>query len=307
MDTLPICTKCHERLSFYHRAYSGERLCTMCFKASLKERVQGAINRFNMLDHWSRVAVGVSGGKDSLTLLHILKEIEEVTHGSEIIAVTVDEGIKGYRDEALEIVERSCLEMGVEWVKVSFADLFGYTMDEISARERTLGACSFCGVLRRRALNEVAKSIDADRLATGHTLDDMAQSALLNLLRGDIGKIASLDPGGYTNPGFVRRIKPLCEVPERETTLYAYLQGFEFQSTACPYAGEAMRGDVRSFLGDIETKRPGTLFTIHNTALKLIQEATNTRVMKTCRKCGEPSVGDTCRVCQLLEDKQTEV
>jgi len=176
-------------------------------------------------------------------------------------------------------------------------------MDDIAARERSLGACSFCGVLRRRALNEAAKEVDADRLATGHTLDDMAQSALLNLLRGDIGKMASLDPGGYTSPGFVRRIKPLCEVPERETTLYAYLQGFELQSTPCPYAGEAMREDARAFLGDMEARRPGTLFTIYNTALKLIPATASPTAMKTCKICGEPSVGETCRVCQLIQDK----
>ncbi len=297
----PICSKCHDRPSVYHRPYSGERLCPSCFKASLRERVQGVINRFDMLDHNSRVAVGVSGGKDSLTLLHILKEIEDDTHGSELIAVTVDEGITGYRDEALGIVERSCKSMDVEWRLVSFRDLFGSTMDEIAKRDRSLGACSFCGVLRRRALNEAAKQVDADRLATGHTLDDMAQSALLNLLRGDIGKMASLNPGGYTSPGFIRRIKPLCEVPERETTLYAYMQGFELQSTACPYAGEAMRGDARTFLADMEARRPGTLFTTYNTALKLIPVATTTEAMKTCRICGEPSVGETCRVCQLIE------
>ena len=299
----PTCTKCHGKPSVYHRPYSGERLCPTCFKASLKERVQGAINRFKMLDHWSRVAVGVSGGKDSLTLLHILKEIEDETHGSELIAVTVDEGIRGYRDEALGIVERACKAMDVEWRLVSFADLFGSTMDEIAAGERTLGACSFCGVLRRRALNEVAKRVDANRLATGHTLDDMAQSALLNLLRGDLGKMASLDPGGFTSPGFVRRIKPLCEVPERETTLYAYLQGFELQSTPCPYAGEAMRGDARTFLNMMEATRPGTLFTTYNIALKLIPAATTAETMKTCKICGEPSTGETCRVCQLLQDK----
>ncbi|MGD0805196.1 MAG: TIGR00269 family protein [Candidatus Bathyarchaeia archaeon] len=297
-----ICTKCHERPSIYHRAYSGERLCSTCFKASLRERVQGAINRFNMLDHWSRVAVGVSGGKDSLTLLHILKRIENETHGSEIIAITIDEGIKGYRDESLGIVERSCKKIGVEWLSISFDDLFGYTMDEIASSERRLGACSFCGVLRRRALNEAAKSVNADRLATGHTLDDMAQSALLNLLRGDTGKMASLHPGGFRNPGFVRRIKPLCEVPEKETTLYSFLEDFELQSISCPYAGEAMRGDARAFLGNMETRRPGTLFTTYQTALKLMPEAKTAEIMKTCRICGEPSSGDTCRVCQLLEE-----
>jgi cytoplasmic tRNA 2-thiolation protein 1 len=299
----PTCSKCRGNPSIIYRPYSGERLCPTCFKASLKERVQTTINRYKMLDHRSRVAVGVSGGKDSLTLLHILKEIEEGTHGSELIAVTIDEGIKGYRDEALGIVERACKEMDVEWRLVSFRDLFDASMDEIAASDRTLGACSFCGVLRRRALNEAAKSVDADRLATGHTLDDMAQSALLNLLRSDLSKMASLEPGGFSAPGFVRRIKPLCEVPERETAFYAYIQGFELQSTPCPYAGEAMRGDARAFLNDMEAKRPGTLFTTYNAALKLIPTTTNIDAMKTCRVCGEPSVGDTCRVCQLIKKK----
>lgn len=297
----PTCSKCHLKQSVIYRPYSGERLCPTCFKNSLKERVQTTINRYKMLDHWSRIAVAVSGGKDSLTLLQILKEIEDESHGSELIAVTVDEGIKGYRDEALGIVERACRGMGVEWRLVSFSDLFGTSMDEIGARNRSLGACSFCGVLRRRALNEAAKSVDADRLATGHTLDDMAQSALLNLLRGDIGKMASLNPGGYTSQGFVRRVKPLCEVPERETAFYAYLQGFEMQSTPCPYAGEAMRGDARTFLNEMEAKRPGTLYTTFNTALRLIPTESTVETMKTCKICGEPSTGNICRVCQLIE------
>jgi uncharacterized protein (TIGR00269 family) len=286
-----------------HRPYSGERLCPSCFRATLKERVQTTINRYKMLAHDSRVAVGVSGGKDSLTLLHILKEIEDESHGSELIAVTVDEGIEGYRDEALGIVERACKSMGVEWRLVGFRDLFGSTMDEIASTKRALGACSFCGVLRRRALNEVAKDVDADRLATGHTLDDMAQSALLNLLRGDLSKMASLDPGGFASPGFVRRIKPLCEVPERETAFYAYLQGFELQSTPCPYAGEAMRGDARTFLNEMEAKRPGTLYTTYNTGLRLIPAAEENEIMMTCKICGEPSTGEVCRVCQLIEKK----
>ena len=300
----PICTKCHENTSVFYRAYSGERLCPVCFKSSIKERIQGAINRFSMLDHWSRIAVAISGGKDSLTLLHVLKEIEEETHGSDLIAVTVDEGIEGYRDEAVGIAERACRKLDVEWRLVSFRQLFGRSMDEIAAEDRVLGACTFCGVLRRRALNEAARELAADRLATGHTLDDIAQSALLNILRGDTGKMSNLDPSGYTSPGFVRRIKPLCEVPERETAFYAYLNGFELQGVACPYAGEAMREDIRTFLAQMESKRPGSLFTTYNTALKLIP-VTSAQAMKTCRICGEPSTGEKCRVCQLLPERTT--
>ena len=254
-----------------------------------------------MLEHWSRVVVAVSGGKDSLTLLHLLKEIEDETHGSDLIAVTIDEGISGYRNEAVKIAVDASKKLKVEWKLVSFKDLYGTTMDEITSKARELGACSFCGVLRRRALNIVARDMNADRLATGHTLDDMAQSAFLNLLRGDMGRISALTPGGFNAPGFVRRIKPLCEIPEKETTLFTYLEGLEFQSITCPYSEEAMRSDVRAFLNEIETRRPGTLFTVYNTALKLIPKATIQQTLRTCSKCGESSVGDICRVCQLLD------
>jgi cytoplasmic tRNA 2-thiolation protein 1 len=296
----PICTKCRAKPSIYHRAYSGERLCQDCFRESLKERVKRTINRFHMFEHGSRIAVGVSGGKDSLGLLRLLAEIEGETHGSEVVAVTVDEGIRGYRDEALRLVEEACSGLGVESVVLGFRDLFGTTMDEIASRERELSTCSYCGVLRRRALNEAAKSVGADRLATAHTLDDMAQSVLLNILRGDVGGMATIDPGGGSLEGFVRRVKPYCEVPERESALYAYLSGFEFQSHPCPYAEEAMRNDIRGFLNRMEAKRPGTMFVTFNTGLKMIPTLSKGEAMGHCRLCGEPTPGDTCRVCQLL-------
>jgi uncharacterized protein (TIGR00269 family) len=252
-----------------------------------------------MFEHDSRIAVGVSGGKDSLTLLRVLKEIEEETHGSELIAITIDEGIRGYRDEALGIVERNVRSLDVEWVKVGFRDIFGKTMDEVASSERELATCSYCGVLRRRALNEAAKRVGADRLATGHTLDDMAQSAVMNLIRGDLSKMPSLNPGGFSQPGFVRRVKPICEVPEAETALYAYLSGLEFQSVECPYAGEAMRNDARRFLAEMEEKRPGTMFTAFHTALKVIPTKAASE-MRACAICGELSAGGVCRVCQLI-------
>jgi uncharacterized protein (TIGR00269 family) len=300
-ETSPVCTKCAERDSIYFRPYSGERLCPTCFKRSLKERVERTIASYEMLEHDSRVAVGVSGGKDSLGLLHMLAEIEGSYPRAEVIAVSIDEGVQGYRDEAISIATEACGALGVEHLVVSFKELFGVTMDEIAASARELGACTYCGVLRRRALNEAAMRVEADRLATGHTLDDIAQTALLNVLRGDVNSLSLVNPGGSDLPGFVRRIKPYCEVPERESALYAYLEGFRFQELPCPYAGEAMRNDVRGFLSRMEHKRPGTMFTVYRTALKLAPEREKTTTMGTCSICGEPTTGEVCRACQLLD------
>ncbi|MBN2335397.1 TIGR00269 family protein [Candidatus Bathyarchaeota archaeon] len=293
------CTKCGDRPSVYHRPYSGERLCAQCFNETLLERVKRTIGRYDMFEYNSRIAVGVSGGKDSLTLLRLLNIIEGDRPKAELVAVCVDEGVTGYRDEALRLAERSCRELGVEMHTVSFRDLFDETMDEIAAKDRELGTCSYCGVLRRRVLDEAAKAVDADRLATGHNLDDAAQSVLLNVLRGDVNRMDAFNPGGNSLEGFVRRVKPLCEVPERETTFYAYVNGLEFQSLPCPYAEEAMRSDVRRFLNRMEVKRPGTKFTVYQTGLKMRKGEGRATVLGKCIICGSPTPGRVCRACEL--------
>jgi len=257
-----------------------------------------------MFEFDSRIAVAVSGGKDSLSLLHILASIERKFPRSKLTAVTVDEGVKGYRNEALKLASETCENLGVEHVILSFKDLFGFTMDEIAEKTKDgkLTPCSYCGILRRRALNKAAMQVKADRLATAHNLDDMAQSALLNLMRGDIVRLTGMHPAGGELAGFIRRIKPFCEVPERESTLYAYLSGIEFQDSPCPYAEEAMRTDIRNFLNRMEFKRPGTKFIIYRTALKIIPKVKeqNTLPGGLCVECGMPTRGEICRVCELL-------
>ncbi|MEM3006414.1 MAG: TIGR00269 family protein [Candidatus Bathyarchaeia archaeon] len=301
----PTCTICGRRPSIYYRPYSGERLCSSCLTESVKEKVQRTISRFEMFEHNNRIAVAVSGGKDSLNLLHILVDIERHYPRAELIAVSIDEGICGYRDEALEYARRACRTLGIEHLVLSFRELFGLTLDEIVDKTagRELKPCSYCGVLRRRALNMAAKIVEADRLATAHTLDDMAQTALLNIMRGDLKLLASNHPSGRKLPGFVRRVKPYCEVPERESALLAYLKGIEFQIHRCPYSEEAMRSDVRSFLNQMEARRPGTLYIIYRTSLELASRlGIDAELLGVCSVCGEPTSGGICRVCRLLTE-----
>ena len=267
----------------------------------MKEHVKRTVSKYDMFEYDSRIAVGVSGGKDSLTLLKILTELEANRPKAELVAISIDEGVVGYRDEALRLANKYCTELGVEIVTYSFNDLFDISMDQIARKDRDLSTCSYCGVLRRRALDEGAKKVDADRLATGHNLDDMAQSVLLNVLRGDMNRAASFNPGGQQLGDFVRRVKPLCEVPERETTLYAYLNGIEFQTIPCPYSEEATRSDVRRFLNRMEVKRPSTKFVTYQTGLKFKPTQVETQVIDSCERCGAPTNGTVCRVCQLLE------
>ncbi len=303
-----LCTHCHANAPVFMRPYSGERLCGRCFCRSTEKRIQITIAKYEMLKPYDKTMVAVSGGKDSLTLLHILAKIESSFPKAELCAVTVDEGIKGYRDEALRLAIKNCRELGIEHVVVSFKEMYGYKLDGLvtMTQGKGLTPCSYCGVLRRRALNTAAREAGVNRLATAHNLDDEAQTMILNILHGDALRIARVKPVlGAGPPKLVQRVKPLCEVPEREVALYAYLRKIEFQSTPCPYVGTSLRSDIRTMLNRMEEKYPGTKFTIFRSMERIrpaLEAAAEEAKIQECNLCGEPTVGEICRPCQMIRE-----
>jgi uncharacterized protein (TIGR00269 family) len=304
------CNICKRRQAFFFRPYSGEKLCRRCFAQSIEEKVRATIAKYQMLNFDDKIAVAVSGGKDSVSLLHILAKIEKKQPKASIVAITVDEGIKGYRDEALKIASENCDELGIKHVVTSFRELYDFTLDEIVKRlkqkgESELTPCAYCGVLRRKALNIAARNIKADKLATAHTLDDEAQTILLNIFHGDVLRIAREKPvTDEAHPKLVQKVKPFCEIPEKETALYAYVRKIRFQSTPCPYASEALRNDIRIMLNRMEEKHAGIKFTVFKSMEKIrpaLEEIAKKEGLRECDKCGEPTAERTCRTCQMLK------
>jgi len=300
------CAACGRSEAFHRRAYSGEILCRKCFTESIEQKVRVTIGKHEMFEIDDRIAVAVSGGKDSVSMLHILSRIERDFPRSSLYAITVDEGIQGYRDEAVKIASKNCVGLGVKHIVVSFRDLYGYTMDEIANRTRDdeLTPCAYCGVLRRRALNVAARKASATKLATAHNLDDETQTFLLNLVHGDPLRISRTGPvSNLKKPGFPQKVKPFCEVLEREVVLYAYVNGISFQEMPCPYAGEALRNDVRRTLNRLEERHPGIKYTVYS-SMEKIREAMRQTVKETplrnCKSCGEPTTEETCQACKIL-------
>ena len=304
------CSFCKCRDAVYARAYSGEKLCADCFCTSIENKVKATVSKYRMFQPNDKIIVGVSGGKDSVTLLHILTAMEKKFPGTSITALTVDEGIKGYRDQALTYAEKNCDKLEVPHKTVSFKELFGVTLDELVKRTRekkrmqALTPCAYCGVLRRRALNVTSREVRADKLATAHNLDDEAQTILLNLFHGDPFRIARVQPLLEEKHGrLVDKVKPFCEVPEKEIAFYAYLRGIEFQDVPCPYASSALRNDVRALLNRMEEKHAGVKFTLFQSAERIrpaLEKAGGNEQLHECLFCGEPSADSICRVCGLL-------
>jgi uncharacterized protein (TIGR00269 family) len=293
------------------RRYSGEKLCGRCFCKSIENKVRGTISKYEMFEPKDKIMVAVSGGKDSVTLLHILTKIEKAFPDAALSAVTVDEGIKGYRDEALRVAMKNCQKLGVEHVVTSFKEMYGYTLDEIvimirNRKKKGLTPCSYCGVLRRRTLNTAAREAGVNKLATAHSLDDETQTMLLNIIHGDALRIARAKPVlTVIHPKLVQRVKPVCEVPEKEIAFYAYLRRIEFQSIPCPYAQTALRNDVRTMLNRLEEKHAGTKFAIFRSVERIrpaLEAMAEEAKLQNCRKCGEPTVGELCKPCQMLQE-----
>lgn len=301
------CRRCGEE-AVYRRIYSGEALCRRHFLKSIDDRVRLAIKRYRMFNPDDRIGLALSGGKDSLTLLHILSKIEGAFPEAELIAITVDEGIKGYRRAALRIASEACEKLKIPHRIYSFKKLFGLTLDELVriASERKLKPrpCIYCGILRRKALNIASEDLKLSKIATAHNLDDVIQTYMLNLAHGDIYRFITSGPVTESRfTGIPTRVKPMVLIPEKEVSLYATFMSFKFQPTQCPYTGSSLRSDVRVLINRLESKHPGIMFTL----LKSFEEIANDlkQIVKSprireCSICGSPATGDLCKACELL-------
>ena len=302
------CDNC-ENQAAYTRKYSGQKLCSQCFSKSIVRKTAKTISKYKMIQHNDLVAVAVSGGKDSLALLKIIHEMA-TTHHFKIIVITIDEGIPGYRNEALEIVEKFCSELNVKHKVYSYKDLFELTLDEaleLRDNEKT-SSCSICGTLRRRAIDYAAKDVGANVIATGQNLDDTLQTFVINMLSGDTTKIGWMDPD--TSKNSLRKIKPFCEIYESEIVFYAFTNDLPFQSEPCPHMNEGIRTEIREFLNSLETQHSGIKNNLYQSILKISQivKKSNNKQKTICEKCGNACTGNVCSVCSIvlkLKENQT--
>ena len=307
------CSKCHKEPSVYFRAYSGEYLCKKCFIHSIEEKAARTISKHSMIKYGECVAVGVSGGKDSLSLLYVLKRMfdDHDRKPEDLIAVTIDEGIEGYRDESLQIVKDFCAQLGVQGKVLSYKDLFGVSMDDamVLRPSEKMSSCSMCGTFRRRAIDLAAESVGADIVATAHNLDDQLQTFMINLLAGDVERIGWIHPEPVEYASGMKKIKPFIELYEHEIVFYALQREIPFQSEECPYMNESIRTDLREFFNRMEKEHPGIKNNAYASMVKVSEKLRATaepRGYRKCTVCGRDATGDVCSVCKTVGALKTK-
>ena len=295
------CKNCKEK-PVISLTNSNIELCKSCFFKYFEKKVRKTISKYNLIEKKEKIAVACSGGKDSMSLLYLLNKLAKKRE-IEVVAVAIDEGIKNYRD--LKDLKKYCKENNIEIHVSSFKNEFGFTLDQAVKKIKNINPCSICGVLRRRLLNKAAHELKADKLTTGHNIDDESQSVMMNYVRGNLERSTRLGPitGIVKDKRFVPRIKPFYFLTEKETATYAYLKQFPVKFIECPYSAISFRGEVRDLINSIEKNHPGTKHAIINSFLELLPALRNLykeSKVRTCIHCQEPSSGEICNTCLIV-------
>src|SRR3989338_6627583 len=301
-----VCKNCQER-PVIKLTNSNIYLCKNCFIKYFEKKVKKTISDYKLIEKNDNIIIATSGGKDSTSLLYLLKKILKGRKDIKIIAIAIDEGIHNYRDKSLEFLKIFCQEHEVELKIFSYKEEFGKSLDEILKTYKGI-PCSICGVLRRYLLNKKSKELKATKLATRHNLDDEAQSIVMNYFKNNIKISARLGPitGIKKDEKFIPRIKPLYFLTEKEVTAYAFLKGFMDKFNECPNSPYSYRGQIRDMLNDFEAKYPGTKHSIIMSFLELLpvlkeNYRNNLHAINYCVSCSEPCSQKECKTCKYIK------
>lgn len=326
-----LCELCHGRKAVMKRPKTLQKLCKECFFLVFETEIHNTITDAELFAPGDKIAIGASGGKDSTVLASVMKLLNErYLYGLELVLLSIDEGIKGYRDDSLATVKRNQIQYDMPLEIVSYKELYDWSMDEIVSCAGMRSSCTYCGVLRRQALDRGAAKIGINHIVTGHNADDIAETVLMNLLRGDTARLEKSTTILTQSAGSpIRRSKPFKYTYQKEIVLYAHYKKLDYFSTECTYAPEAFRGTARELLKSLEAVRPSCIMDIIYSGEHLVLKPKPKKVTRQykkkqptegevnsdgsvslkkrqfadgnkCAKCGYISSNEICKACVLL-------
>ncbi len=278
---------------------------TNMFIKKIENKVKKTIKDYKLCNKKEKILVACSGGKDSTTILYILKKL-----GYNVEAITVNAVIGNYSQKSLDNLVAFCKKHSVVLHLLSFRDEFGYSLcylrKVINSKGHKLKSCTICGVLRRYLLNRKVRKLKASKIVTGHNLDDEAQAVMMNFLRGSLELNARMGPmtGIVRHSSFVPRIKPLYFCTENEVERYSKLMKFPVSYKECPCRTDVYRNMVRKELNKLEKTDADVKANIIKSYLKLLPKLKKhfkaVKEPNNCNMCGEPAKKEVCQSCNIL-------
>lgn len=272
-----------------------------------EKKVLETIKKYKLADKKDKILVALSGGKDSTAVLYILRKA-----GFSVEALMIDLHLGKWSEKHKENMEKFCSELKVPLHIVDLRKELGSGIcfiKQVVKEKKNLSGCTVCGVIKKWILNKYAKKLGATRLATGHNLDDEAQTVLMNFLKGNlylgVGSKPLTGIKQKTQKSFVQRIKPLFFMPEEEIRNYSKQMNFPILYEKCPCAFGTYRIETREWMRDLNLTSKEKL-KIVSEFQKLIprlekkQEREGKRELRECSVCGEPSSHEVCNACGIL-------
>jgi len=290
------CRVCRGKAVIQVRRHNAN-FCQEHFIDHIHRQVERTIDDFKMFGPDHRLVLGVSGGKDSLALWHILTYV-----GYRVDGLYLQLGIGDYSSESLTLSQQFAAERGLKLEVVDLPSDFGFAVPEAAAASRRT-PCSACGLSKRYVLNREAESRGYDVLVMGHNLDDEAATLFSNVLGWNVEYLGRQRPVlPATDGGLCRKVKPLIRVAERETAAYAVLNGIDYEVEECPLAAGNTINRYKEWLNRLEEQSPGIkanfLFGFLERGSVHFSDAEDVELV-SCSNCGQPTTGELCAFCRL--------
>ena len=268
---------------------------------NIELKIKQTIKKYKICNKKEKIVVALSGGKDSTTTAYILKKL-----GYNLVGLHIDLGLGEYSEKCLEAVKKLCKLLKITLKVVSIKKMYGCRMCYIRAKvqeKKKVANCLVCGVIKKWIMNREARNMKADKIATGHNLDDECQTFLSNVFKGSLMLSSNSGPISRNLPDskrkFIPRIKPLFFIPENEIRKFSKKMKLPVVYEKCPCAVDSYRIQIREFLNTISDKEKENI--IRN-AERIIEklERKNPEI-RYCSECGEPSRNMICKRCELLK------
>ena len=210
--------------------------------------VRRAVDDYNMISEGDRIAVGISGGKDSLTLLEVLSELRRFYPNSfELVAITVDMGFEG--SDFSEVAE-FCRRLKVEYrvVKTDIAKIIFDVRKESNP-------CSLCAKMRRGSLHAEAVSAGCNKVALGHHYDDAVETFMMNLFFE--GRLGCFSPRSYLSNRQITLIRPMLYATEKDVEYFVRKRALPVVASLCPEDKATERENMKNLLAELEKTNKG--------------------------------------------------
>ena len=211
----------------------------------LLSKMRQAINDFNLIDNGDKIAVGLSGGKDSLTLLHLLNTYKKFSPEQfELIAITLNPG--GIDNAPLH---KLCKELNVPFYEIQTS-----IKEIVFDKRKEKNPCSLCANLRRGALNDNAAKLGCNKVALGHHKDDAIETLLLSIFYE--GRINCFSPKSYMDKNNLSLIRPMVYINEKSIINISNKYNFPIITNPCPVDKKTKREDVKKLISKLNLEIP---------------------------------------------------